>query len=470
MIYLAEIFIIIIFICAEGMKKSVKKRHQPKVHFTRKRRREEEKEQEVIRQNAEFQTQLTDINDDCLETIFMYLDFDDFINIAHTNKLLKPAADTAFSRKFGWKWIDLDIKSKYRGIFKLQISDTIIKVHDFQTSLRLLRCFGHLISKLHVGPASTSRLKWTAVKLVGYANKYGFKSMVFMKFRNMPTGAFEDLTQPFLTTIHVFFGGCTMDGKLEQLSKWFPKLYGLELINVDTHLEYIEANMTTLVCLAIDDRRLNKGEQLVNALRLNPLLETLFLNTNGWVRILQNASVNRLSLDRVWIACYPGDFQGIEAHIFDFPNPIHLHMDFVGLINQPVPEIPVSFRRLQKFTWGSLRHRLDQSVMTFFEKHASIKNLNLMHFDKTNKLVQNNQDIVRIARALPLLEEVEFACIELTVGKVIPFMNQAKLLNKICFNMTDYAEFDRLKMLLNKEWHASFEGQRVELKRVIEQA
>lgn len=107
--------------------------HQPKVHFTRKRRGEEEMELERLQQNEEFQTKITDVNNDCLEKIFLFLDFDEFINIAHTNKQLKmkTAADMAFAPKFAKKKLCLEIKFKYRGQSKLTIDETGIKVCDF---------------------------------------------------------------------------------------------------------------------------------------------------------------------------------------------------------------------------------------------------------------------------------------------------------------------------------------------------
>lgn len=100
--------------------------HQPKVYFTRKRRRDEENEKQLNQQKSEstsmavietesitFQTKLTDINDDCLEKVFMHLSLDVLLNILHTNTQLKPAADMAFAQKFAKQDIIFNIVSKH---------------------------------------------------------------------------------------------------------------------------------------------------------------------------------------------------------------------------------------------------------------------------------------------------------------------------------------------------------------------
>lgn len=105
---------------------------------------------------------LTDINDDCLEQIFSYLDIKDFVNIAHTNKDLKPAADRAFARKFAKTTFNVDTADwKYF---------VLAETYDLQTSLRLLRCFGHLILTLQIFNLNLS--KWCGSKIAQYVNEY----------------------------------------------------------------------------------------------------------------------------------------------------------------------------------------------------------------------------------------------------------------------------------------------------------
>lgn len=64
---------------------------------------------------------LTDLNDDCLEQIFLYLSLEDLLNIVCENKIerLVPAAESAFKRNF-WR----------RGLVYLGISTVGISLND----------------------------------------------------------------------------------------------------------------------------------------------------------------------------------------------------------------------------------------------------------------------------------------------------------------------------------------------------
>lgn len=86
-------------------------------------------------------TKLTDVNNDCLEAVFKHLCINDLLNIAHTSKQLKPAADLAFTSKFGNKTFGLS-KGTWTPTAYVETKGEVLKF------LRLLRCFGHLISTL----------------------------------------------------------------------------------------------------------------------------------------------------------------------------------------------------------------------------------------------------------------------------------------------------------------------------------
>lgn len=77
--------------------------------FSKKRHRfpdlEQKSEPEAIDESTT--TKLTDINDDCLEHIFLYLSIEDLLNIAYTSKQLKPAAELAFSNNSGMKKMEI---------------------------------------------------------------------------------------------------------------------------------------------------------------------------------------------------------------------------------------------------------------------------------------------------------------------------------------------------------------------------
>lgn len=52
-------------------------------------------------------TTITDLNDHCLERIFMHLDLQSLFDVANANKWLKISAASAYGRKFGTNPVNL---------------------------------------------------------------------------------------------------------------------------------------------------------------------------------------------------------------------------------------------------------------------------------------------------------------------------------------------------------------------------
>lgn len=248
----------------------------------------------------------------------------------------------------------------------------------------------------------------------------------------MAAGAFDNVLQPFSEARVVVFSFCTIDGKLRQLSKWFPRIRVLAIHNVDTHLDYIKANSPNLDALCIMGRRQNDSTMpILNVLRLNPHLMYLYT---------------------LHIFCYPEDFLALGNNIINLRNVVHLRMEFVEFGLQPIPKIPISCQQLHEFSWGP-PHRLDDSMIEFFKKHPCIIKLNIVH--RYLSVIKNTEDIVHIARALPSLQEVNFRKIELSVEKVIPFlwMTICKYTMTICWTTNgNYRSMDSsLKLNVSNE-------------------
>lgn len=114
---------------------------------------------------------LTDLNDHCLERIFSYLRLGELLALADINERLKTAAELAFVRNFGRG--KLVIWEDGWGPLTVHIPDAYFvfnppEVASLPKPCRLLRCFGHLISKqdIHV------QCKRNEYKLLKYVNKY----------------------------------------------------------------------------------------------------------------------------------------------------------------------------------------------------------------------------------------------------------------------------------------------------------
>lgn len=205
--------------------------HQRKVYYTRKRQRDEENGHQLKQQKTDasntiemesitFQTKLTDVNNDCLEKIFMHLSLVDLLNIAHTNKALKTAAEMAFARKFGKKQFFFSVSSNHLGQFA-SIRDSLVFIANLRTSLRLLRCYGHLISDLVV--KFNEPFRTASSKVLNYANQYGFKTLKNILLANFS----EDMIDPCMENVFkkietVKMENCVLGKTTSKFNTWFP--------------------------------------------------------------------------------------------------------------------------------------------------------------------------------------------------------------------------------------------------------
>lgn len=158
--------------------------------------------------DANTTTKLTDVNTDCLQIVFNYLNLRDLLNIADANKYVKSAAELIFVRIFGKKTIFLRVMFAYSEEM-LEMSQQKIEINALKTSLQLMRCFGALISKLEYDysiesfPKHRNELDW-------YINKYCAESLTDIEFFTISEEVFENIEKPFLNVKSVGFNYCTL--------------------------------------------------------------------------------------------------------------------------------------------------------------------------------------------------------------------------------------------------------------------
>lgn len=82
-------------------------------------------------------TTILDLNDDCLETVFLYLSREELMNLHGSNSKFRLACESAFSRKFG------KVQTLVSNVQGYRVNMTVLK-----HSIKLLKTFGHCITKL----------------------------------------------------------------------------------------------------------------------------------------------------------------------------------------------------------------------------------------------------------------------------------------------------------------------------------
>lgn len=180
-------------------KSKLKKRQQNDENPKRKRQRlisiEEPEVQSIF---------ITDINDFCLINVFKHLDIASLFNIANSNGLLRPAAVTAYQKKFGKNEVHIyhhqEPPTRFNGVkckSTVQERDESIFIFGLKSSLQYLRCFGASVGALVIDyNYSTSRMN---DHLNQYVNKYCHESLTELRGERVSTNKGRQLQKAFDT-------------------------------------------------------------------------------------------------------------------------------------------------------------------------------------------------------------------------------------------------------------------------------
>lgn len=381
---------------------------------------------------------LTDVNYDCLEHIFLLLDFEDLFNIAHTNKELKPVVDRVFKRKFGGK------RSTFFsiGIFRLnlQLEGNLSTNFYLNNPYGLLRCFGHLIPK-HVIYSNS--------KMVSYVNEYCNASSTELAFHNMSKCDLDGLQRPFTNAEMVCFTNCRLDGNLEPLNILFPKVHSLTLDQCKIKSKHIKAHFPHMEQLKIIGSIPTK-QSTVDLLKMNPQLRRLIWSNNDIATFLWTASQYLPRLEYLDIRYTKNDFADFGADVAHFKCLKGLKVNDHGRL---MSKMPILSDCLQDLTW-EFRNSKTNEVIKFLKKHPTIIKINLINCG-FSKMSVGKRAIKKIAEVLPFLQEVDFIGFRVSSDETIQFVKNCKSLKKMCFNWK-INNYIRLEEQLTEEWQISY--------------
>lgn len=177
------------------------------IQVTKKRQRDKNIEPSNKREKSEPHDEsnatvnITDINKDCLEPIFKQLDLSDLLNVADSNQFLMSAARLAFVSKYGktMLYMNATLSRQYRSI---DYNCEQISIYDFQTCLKVLRCFGKSITKLTICNGLIPAVQRD--KLDEYLQGYCAESVIELSYCG---SNLNKLTKPF-KKVQIFSADC----------------------------------------------------------------------------------------------------------------------------------------------------------------------------------------------------------------------------------------------------------------------
>lgn len=246
---------------------------------------------------------LTSLDNDCLEKIFKYLTLKDLLNVADSNKRLKQVADTVFTLNHGKKQLNLIDFNSILGS-NLIISSAEIYVGDLKTSLQMLRCFGHSISRVLInrnGNTNDSNARYSTIRetLLIYVNVFCTKSLTDIEIIGDDKLRINQLENSFTNIERVQIWNCELT-KETQLNHLFPNvrcmyLYGIRITDwnsIECHFPVLDDLKVYGIWMNGIEYDIFNSKYCATILKLNPQLKMVNDSAVPHVCLLFDISFN----------------------------------------------------------------------------------------------------------------------------------------------------------------------------------
>lgn len=384
---------------------------------------------------------LTDMNDDCLVHIFLYLSLGDLLNIADTNKQLKPAAELTFAKRFKRGKL---ILRKLKKSSEIHINETEqVKVKN---PYQLLRCFGHLIPNQKIQNRT----------LLKYVNQYCSESIINIGLSSL--GRYIKKPFPNAETVTL---RCRLKWSFNRLPKLFPNVRVLSFFMCGIQPRYIAVHFPHLNEVNIGcSLNIYGAKCYVKMLRFNPQIRHLYLSPIiDDVRLLRTANQFIQFLEHLHLRYLEDSYMNFEEKFVHFAYLKVLKIVHIGEITTP---IPVSSSCLKSFSFHL--HTSDPDyienldiLLEFLRMHPFITTFTLS--SDCNRMCSTNKFVLQqILEAVSSMEEIDISLIKnLSAKDAIKFVNKCKSLKKLNFRADDNSIFDQLNAKLEVKWQVLIE-------------
>lgn len=361
---------------------------------------------------------LTDINLDCLESIFKHLPPEDLLNIIDVSSRFRTAVVVVYHRHYAKKTaiVKLDIKQKYR-IGPLDIASDHIKINDMKTSFQLLRNFGCIIKELEI---NCSENIINSDPIFCYINKFCHQRLNEVTFGRIPeTSAI--FHEPFSSLDTVTFTNTHLHGEITNFNKWFPNMQTLAFID-DVKLSdpnCIEEHFKSLKALLLSNSI--PKETVIRVFQSNPQLRYLHFYCDYDGELLQMASKYLKEIELLGVLWEKNEkynldklsmINGNEIY-FDKLKTLYICAEKRDNIEMELPKIPITFGPITKLHFYSMCY-LGSEFEDFLKRHMTV----------TNILVEGGDYTVEtIVETLAFLQEVTFGNAKLDSSEAVRLMD-----------------------------------------------
>lgn len=268
--------------------------------------------------DSNHQIKITDIDQICLERIFIHLNFEDLLNIADANEYLRAATNLPFNRKFASKRISIfNTRSERFYVFNLRsyvpwrkaniyVSYSRVVVRDLKKSFQLFRLFGRMIKVvgfIYFSGILCEKACMDYSRILYYVHEFCSESLVGINQLEIPSNI-EMLNEIFPNVKYVKIDGTS--GKKRYFSRNFPNVRFLYASNVYPCTDLISEHIQNLMHAELNltqSRRIRSQEKALRTLiKANPQLTSLKLILECFGQIIMDACECMQSIESLYVS------------------------------------------------------------------------------------------------------------------------------------------------------------------------
>lgn len=394
---------------------------------------------------------LTNLGIDCLERIFRYLPLPDLMNVADSNKQLKKVAELAFLLEFqhyNQVVAVVGFTSCPKMFYYSKNSNGNILSANSKKTFQLLRCFGHLVSRMRISMNleyvdNNKLLDVFFGRLIFYVKEYCVESLTELVILGKPGGSLNSFEKPF-PNVHTVCIQAT-DTTNVSLIELFPKMRRLtyhcdkiaEIVSIERDLLAIDLEHFEVI--AMDTWEQDKSFRKIRLSQLRSLtipFNAIFEGFNDFFPHLEKLKLND--------NCRKNEFINVS------PKCHFKTVKILEIINRSLSvNVPLSFDNLEELDLHFESKLCYEHFYDWVSKFPTILKLKIRSVCML--------DLSRLKDILPLLEEFECTSDTFSIHEVFSFIKAKKNLKKIEINIKDqeYSDISDVKrsLGLNAKWH-----------------
>lgn len=436
---------------------------------------------------TEYSPNITDINIDCLEFIFMQLNIEDLLNFADSSSQFIDTAVFVYYVKHRKKFIA--IKDLHKAeVQTIKVDEHCIKIDDMKSALQLLRCFGHLISEMKIEvmfPESDLESEIFDVKsyeiFLTYVEKYCSASLQSLSINQVPVDILKLIRTPFLKMTNITISNCNSQKRLNGnwIHRVFPNIKSLKYTNgfdrttdftksCFTNLEFMDISYDSFCCKRFFESKPTYNKQhieqikhILKILQSNPRLIDISLPYIFDYNVLRKISECQPELQSIQFQYERDDDLDHRVSRVCFKNVKQVRMSICKPIdrshsemNDPIvasdmPEIPLLFEKLEFLTFYSC-FRFGHGFFEFINRHRTIERIYIASCGPAK--VNLNINKWKLIQAMPMIKQLIFMSHHLLLTDVLEFIRTLPLLEVFCFKLCIFDDLTDVIKRLKSEW------------------